>query len=168
MTDTTTSARREPRPEDPRARAAARAAELRGHLGDMDEGVDKFYVAPGDVPEGWTYEWKRQKVLGAEDPSYEVQLARQGWEAVPASRHPSYMPKDGKFATIERDGMVLMERPTEIVEEARNIELRRARNQVRQKEAQLSSTPEGTLPRDADPRTKPRINKGYEPIPIPD
>ena len=42
------------REEDPRAAAARRAAEIRGHLGNLDEGVDKFALPP--APDGWTYE----------------------------------------------------------------------------------------------------------------
>ena len=44
--------------DDPRARAAKRAAELRGHVETFDDGVDKF-AAPR-APDGWTYEWKRK------------------------------------------------------------------------------------------------------------
>ena len=52
--------RPEMREDDPRSRAAARAAEIRQqHNGNMDEGTDEFYVPPNIVPEGWTYEWKR-------------------------------------------------------------------------------------------------------------
>ena len=40
--------------EDPRARAAARAAQLRDHVGDLDEGTDEFYIPPSMVPDGWT------------------------------------------------------------------------------------------------------------------
>ena len=42
------------RDEDPRARAARRAAELRGNIGDMDEGTDEFFIPPHLVPDGWT------------------------------------------------------------------------------------------------------------------
>lgn len=105
------------REEDPRARAARRAAELRDHRnGDMDEGIDEFYIDPADIPEGWSYEWKRRTVLGAEDPAYQVALARAGWEPVPTSRHPSYMPMGGDYPFIERKGMILMERPLEITD----------------------------------------------------
>ena len=45
------------------------------------------------------------------------------------------------------------------------LQQRRARDQVRAKEAQLAGTPEGTLTRD-DPRVAPKIKKGYEPIPV--
>lgn len=159
--------RRPMREEDPRARAAKRAAEIRGHLGgDLDEGPDKFYVPAHYVPDGWTYEWKRKTILNQEDPAYQVALTRKGWEPVPASRHSEMMPSGGSWNTIERDGMVLMERPKDITDEARDLELRAARQQMRQKEAQLNSAPDGQFGRN-HPQAKARINKGYEPIPIP-
>jgi len=152
------------REEDPRVAAARRAAEIRGHLGEMDEGTDEFRAPK--APDGWEYEWKRKTVLGQEDPAYQVHLARMGWEAVPTTRHPEMMPGMGNYPTIERKGQTLMMRPAVISDEARQIEYRKAKNQVRQKEAQLNATPEGTLTRD-DARVRPVINKAYEAIPVP-
>lgn len=154
------------REEDPRARAAARAAQIRDHIGDLDGGTDEFYIPASYVPDGWTYEWKRRTIFNQEDPAYTVQLAQEGWEPVPAGRHPEMMPTNWDKDTIERKGMILMERPREISEEIRQIELRRARQQVRIKEAQLSGTPEGTLSRD-DPRVRPNIKKSFD-MPIPE
>ena len=106
--------------ESPRERAARRAAELRGHDTDIgDDGSDEYYIELGIIPEGWSYEWKVRTVLGAEDPAHQVALARKGWEIVPASRHPELMPMGYKGVEITRKGMVLMERPLEITEEAR-------------------------------------------------
>lgn len=157
-----------PRATDGARDAAARAAAIRDHLGgDLDEGPDEFFIAEGDKPEGWSYEWKRSTVYGKEDPAYEVALARKGWEPVPASRHPSYMPKGSTAAFIERGGQILMERPKEITEEVKALERRKALDQVGIKEKQLGLTPDGQLPRDADPRTKPRISKSYSPVGIP-
>lgn len=152
--------------EDSRTRAAERAAELRGHLGNLDEGTDDFYVSPDEIPDGWTYEWKRHTVYGQEDPAYQVQLAREGWTPVPASRHSSMMPVGTTESVILRKGCVLMECPTEIVNERRLIEKKKARDQVRHKEAQIAGTPEGTLTRD-DARVRPQIKKSYEAMPIP-
>ena len=157
------------RDDDPRSRAAARAAQLRDHLGDLDEGTDDFYIDRGLVPAGWDYEWKRVTVMGQEDPAYQVQLARGGWEPVPADRHPAYMPKGWKGGTIERKGMVLMERPKEITDEVRRIELKKARQQVRQKEEQLSAAPAGQFERQkSDGSPLARVNKNYEPMEIPE
>lgn len=155
------------REEDPRVRAARRAAELRDHLGNMDESPDDFYIPASDVPAGWTYEWKRKTLLGQEDPAYQVQLAQRGWEPVPAYRHPSYMPVGYKGATIERKGMILMERPLEITQEARDFEIRKARNQVRQKEAQLAGAPEGQFERNNKDSSLVKVKKSYEAMPIP-
>lgn len=155
------------REEDPRARAARRAQELRDHRGALDDGTDDFYVDPAAIPPGWDYEWKRRTTLGAEDPAYQVALMRAGWEPVPASRHPEMMPDRGNFAVIERKGMILMERPKEITDEMRALELRKARQQVRQKEAQLNNAPEGQFGRD-HAQVRPKINKSYEAIPIPE
>lgn len=156
------------REDDPRSRAAKRAAELRDHLeDDLAGSVDEFYVDPNMVPDGWTYEWKRHTVMGAEDPSYQVHLARMGWTPVPTARHPGMMPHNTTDAIIMRKGMMLMECPTEIVEERRAFDLKKARNQVRAKEEQLAGTPEGTLTRDHR-ETRPKIKKSYEPMPIPE
>lgn len=157
------------REESPAERAKRRAAEIRGHIGELDEGTDEFYIDPNMVPEGWTYEWKRKLLLGAEDPTYTVQLLRMGWEPVPMNRdrdHMAMMPASWPHNTIERKGMILMERPTEVVEEARRIDQKRARDQVRAKEAQLAGTPEGTMTRDHE-KVRPQIKKSFEAMPIP-
>lgn len=152
------------RAEDPRAAAARRAAEIRGHLGEMDDGTDQFALPP--APDGWSYEWKRKSVLGQEDHAHQIGLKRMGWTEVPVQRHPETMPTQGSYQQIERKGMVLMERPTVITEEAREIELRKARGQVRAKEAQLTSAPDGQFERN-HPQARPNIKKGFEPIPVP-
>ena len=156
------------REEDPRTRAARRAAEIRNHIGGLDEGTDEFYIPLESIPEGWTYEWKRKSVLGQEDAAHQVALARLGWEPVPASRHPSFMPDGGKHAVIERKGMILMERPIEITNEARAVELRRARLQVRQKEEQLAAAPAGQFERNNKSNSLVKVGKSYESIPIPE
>ena len=154
--------------EDSRARAAARAAELRLHQGGLDEGTDEFYIPPEIIPDGWSYEWKRHTLLNKTDPAYEVSLAQTGWEPVPRSRHPEFMPKGSAAVLIERKGMVLMERPLETTMEARAIEARKASLQVRVKEEQLGSAKPGQFAR-VDGKNAPtaKISRAYEQIAIP-
>ena len=156
--------------ESPRDRAARRTAELRGHDVDVgDDGTNEFYIELGIIPDGWSYEWKTRRVLGAEDPAHEVALARRGWEVVPVSRHPELMPIGYKGADITRKGMVLMERPLEITQEAQRKALLAARTQMRDKEAQLaqpSRNNEFDRTNKGDPLVK--ISKKYEAIPIPE
>lgn len=160
--------RPEPRDEDPRERALKRTAEIRGHSGGITDGTDEFYIDPAIIPEGWTYEWKRRLVINQEDPSYQVHLARMGWEAVPARRHPQLMPLGSHHQTIERKGMILMERPKEITDEARSIELRRARMQVRAKEEQLAAAPPGQFERNNKDAALVKIKKSFESMAIPE
>ena len=128
--------------------------------------MDEFFVDPSIIPEGWTYEWKRLSILGQEDATHQIHLARMGWEAVPARRHPGMMPATWTKGTIERKGMILMERPTEVIEEARRIQNKAAKDQVRAKEAQIAGTPDGTMTRD-HAMARPKINKSFEAVPIP-
>jgi hypothetical protein len=155
------------RPTFSRDEAARRANEIRGHLGDMEQNVDKFYIDPKTWPEGWTVEWKTKSIFGQENPAYMTNLHRTGWEPVPTGLYPDMMPGNGNHPVIERDGMLLMMRPAEITEEVRSIERGRARDQVRAKEEQLAGTPEGGLGHRDHIQAKPKINKSYEAIPIP-
>jgi hypothetical protein len=109
-------------------------------------------------------------VLNAESPAYQVQIANAGWEPVPAYRHPSMMPDNYKGMTIDRDGMRLMERPAVITEASKARELRKAREQVGQKEAQLYGQPAGAnSPFATDNKGSPlvKLGKSYEPMAIP-
>ena len=155
------------REDDPRERARQRAAELRNHLEEVVDGTDDFYVPQDIIPDGWTYEWKRFTTYGAEDPSYQVHLARSGWTAVPVSRHPSMMPQNTTDKVITRKGMVLMECPSEIVLERIDADKRKARMQVMHKENQLAGTPDGTMTRD-HAQARPQIKKSYEAMPVPE
>jgi hypothetical protein len=152
------------REEDPRVAAARRAAEIRANYAE-DDGVDEFKLPP--APDGWTYEWKAKSILGQVNHAHMTELYRMGWEEVPTQRHPEEMPLQGNHPVIERKGMVLMQRPTVIVEEARAMQLMKARSQVKFKEEQLNGPPEGGLGHRDHAQVKPKISKGYEPIQVP-
>lgn len=160
-----TTARAEPRVEGQRDQVRTRSRQRPGT-------IDKFHVDAHLIPEGWSYEWKRISVLGAEvkiarDPSYEQHMAENAWEPVPASRHPGLMP-EGSSGAIIRDGLMLMERPMALTLEARAEDRQMAREQVQVKEQQLSSTPSGTFTRDhASARAVTKVSKSYEAMPIP-
>lgn len=153
----------------PRERAKLRATAIRDNNGgDMDDGTDEFYIDRDIVPDGWDYEWKSHSIMGAVDPSHEVALRKRGWEPVPASRHPELMPTGYAGETILRKGMILMERPMELTEETRSLELRRARLQVRTKEEQLSAAPPGQFERSNKDNSLVRVKRGYEKVEIPE
>lgn len=148
------------------ASAESRTAEILGHVGTVAEGLDEFYIDRSKLPAGWDAEWKTKTVLGAEDPAQMVSYARMGWEPAPLDMFPEMMPQGWKGNTIERKGMILMIRPRKITDMVRQADAQKARDQIRAKEAQLSSAPEGQFTRDHS-QVKPKINKGFEPMPIP-
>lgn len=149
-------------------RAAARAAQLLDS-GTIDiDTTDKFYLDKSIIPEGWSYEWKTKTVMGAENPAYQVELTRMGWEAVPAKRHPEMMPMDYKGGTIERDGLVLMERPEIITRRVQDRDKKAARDQVRAGEERLNDAPAGQFERANKDNPLAKIKKTMEPIDIPD
>lgn len=146
--------------------AAIRAEQIRNRLRDNEPDAtmyDKFYIDPRDIPDGWDYNWKRYETLGQTDGSYEVELAQAGWEAVDVSRHPHMMPANHKGPII-REGMILMERPAEISNRAKFLELQEARRVVKEKERALGLAPMGTF--DRDPRRS-GVTKEYIPMEIP-
>ena len=155
--------RAEMREPDPRSAAAKRAQEILENIGQADEGQDDFRTPK--APDGWTYEWKRNTLFNQEDPAYMTSLLRTGWEPVPAKRHPEMMPI-GAMKSIERKGMILMERPAEVTRKFEEADRRRARLQMRAKEEQLGSAPQGQFGRD-HAQAAPKINKSYEPLPVP-
>ncbi len=153
--------------EASRERARRRSAEVRENIGDLDQGIDEFYIDPRIIPEGWSYEWKMNTVLGQPNPAYQVQLQRMGWDCVPAERHPEMMPAGDKHSIIERKGMVLMERPADLTEEAKNIETRKARRQMQSKQEQLGQAKPGEFERNNKDTALVKIKTGYEPVQIP-
>lgn len=153
--------------EASKERARRRSAEVRENIGDLDQGLDEFYIDPRIIPEGWSYEWKMNTVLGQPNPAYQVQLQRMGWDCVPAERHPEMMPTGDRHSTIERKGMVLMERPADLTEEAKNIETRKARRQMQSKQEQLGQAKPGEFERNNKDTALVKIKTGYEPVQIP-
>lgn len=91
---------------------------------------DKFAFDRSIIPAGWTYEWKTRTVKNWEWVDHQVELAQNGWEPVPAERHPGqFMPRDYK-GPIERGGMILMERDDRLTHRARMLDKKMANEQV--------------------------------------
>jgi hypothetical protein len=143
------------------ARAELRVRQVRESGLDLDEYRDRLW-AP-EPPEGWEYEWKVVSIMNAEDPKSIAENIRQGWEAVPRDRHPEMMPVGFPGNTIEEGGLILMERPKVLCEEARERHMRESRGLVRTKEMQLGAAPQGTFDRSGK-----GVSKQYAPITIPD
>lgn len=88
--------------------------------------VDQYHVDPRIIPDGWTYEWKRETIYNEPDPAYQAELASNGWTPVPAERHDGIFLPVGTTGAIRRGGLILMERPSILTEEARREDKRNA------------------------------------------
>lgn len=119
-------------------RLEALEAELLSKLDNADLGYNNKFAIP-DEPEGWAYGWKRHESFGWEDKSNIVELAQDGWQYVPVSRHPEMMPA-GHVGNIERQGMVLMEIPKRVNDRLVQIRERNAAAVVSEKEIQIGAT----------------------------
>lgn len=98
---------------------------------------NEFDFKPGEVPEGWEYQWIRHTVHGDPSESELFDMQENGWRPVPHTRHanrfaPGELNKgdlekyEGKNACILRKGQLLVERPKGLCDEARTQQKREA------------------------------------------
>lgn len=94
-------------------------------------GSNRFEFDRSLIPAGMHYEWKRKSVFGQEDTENLVNLEQNGWAPVPADRHPELSGRRAVAGSeICRGGLMLMERPIEITEEARELDNFAAKHQI--------------------------------------
>ena len=97
-----------------------------------DSVSDPFSI-PGDLQEpGWDRQWVRVSVHGWEDVDNQVGMQENGWRPISANRpgwEGRFMPSGYKGA-IQKSGLMLMERPMALTEEARNEERRIVKGQT--------------------------------------
>ena len=118
-------------------------------------------------PDGWVYEGKRISTYGQPDQQNIMEVYRYGWEPVPFSRHPNAMPPGYTGTTIERNGMLLMQRPLYVQLEARAEEKQRAEGNIINNQRRLGErTPEDVAA--GIERDSPSIRVDIEPGRIPD
>lgn len=90
-------------------------------------GADPYAIDPSIIPMDWVYEWKRYAVMNQVDHAYQASLARQGgWTPVMAERHDGVFLPLGSKGAIIINGLILMERPVELHNEAHSDEKRAA------------------------------------------
>lgn len=96
-----------------------------------DEEVDNPFHIPKDIiPDGMSYEWKRYRYGGIIDASYQTRMMQRMWSPVPSSRHPHMVWAESDSKYIEIDGLLLMERPSYLTDEAHERQKYRANDQI--------------------------------------
>lgn len=97
---------------------------------------DIYHVPPGFEPDGYTYQWKALTVLNEDARAHQTALQANGWRSVPAERHDGYWTAPGTKGSVIVQGLMLMELPTVLVEEARADDKRNADAQLRNAKAE--------------------------------
>jgi hypothetical protein len=101
--------------------------------------ADIFDIPQEIVPKGWQYQWCAASVLGNTEVLMDQNLmfAENGWRPVPCERHEGRFMPVGHKGSIMRGGQMLMERPAQLCEEARQEELQKARQQMQDRDQSL-------------------------------
>ena len=132
---------------------------------ENDEGMGSFEVEPDIVPDGFVYQWHRTEVFGQPDHKSITNAERNGWKAVPASRHPGRWMPTGYEGPIIVEGQQLMELPENAAyNRARKLYLR-AKAQKQAGAEMLGQAPQGTGPR-SHPGVKPTVRTSMERLPV--
>ena len=69
---------------------------------------------------------------------------------------------------IRRKGLVLMERPKEITDRVKQIDIRRARQQIAIKEQQIKNAPDGQFDRNNKDNSLVSVKRSYQPMAVPE
>lgn len=133
-----------------------------------------------EIPEhlkdpGWSYQWNRMSCRGQVDHTEISAMLDNGWRFVPPERFGGiYAKEDSEY--IERDGLVLMERPQTLTDEATAERQRRAEDEY-MKQFQKADTdmalPEGykaerrRVRKEARERVDPSLRPAYGAVAIP-
>lgn len=140
----------------------------------VDEDDDRlngpFKNGDAFIPDGMSYQWVTDSILGQQQSQRRSQFERKGWMPVPAERHDGVWTPKGYQGEINMEGSVLMERPAEYTKMAEDHNKRKAREQVWIKEQQLRGGDVGTT-LDGSHKSavaSNKINKTYEPLRVPD
>lgn len=116
-----------PAPQRPIQRSEQRT----GQRMVMRTGSNRFEFDRNLIPSGMSVEWKRCTMFGQEDKEHLIDLEQNGWEPVPAERHPELSGRRAVAGSnIVRGGLMLMQRPQEITDEAKELDTFAARHQV--------------------------------------
>jgi len=128
----------------PRSRGVQRDADWANRSRNIKGHVDYFDMVKHEVPPDASYEWKRYSLWGKEETQSLVIYQENGWTPVPADRHPA-LPKVGDC--IIHEGMILMERPKHLTQEARAEDRVAASEAMRMNVQKVGETPSGQMDR---------------------
>ena len=103
-------------------RAPLRTAQRLSQRRKIMTDANMFELDLSRKPDGYAYAWRRVSLAGQEDTRRQIVSETNGWEPVPASRHPELMGTRSGDEPIILGGQMLMEIPQEWEQEMRDID----------------------------------------------
>lgn len=101
-------------------------------------GANRFDFDKTKIPPDMEYGWKVQRVGGLEATEQQILTEQNGWEPVPAERHPELAgSRAAPGSPIIRGDQMLMQIPKEWAQEARDLDKFDARNALEEQIARL-------------------------------
>lgn len=148
-----------------------------GAVGDYtpDEAVvDRLHIDPSKLPDNLSYQWIPTAILGREEPQFLASAERNHWRVVHNSDFGGAL--DGEYGRrgsddpVKYENMVLVARPKEYSDRARQEEMKKAQEQANLKMGALMS---GQIPGVTGASHKAalatnKIGKSWERVAVPD
>jgi hypothetical protein len=114
------------KPGRPVKRQELRDGEIRGRNGEIltrnrvtgDGYINEFDIHPSAIDPGWSLHWARTSCHGKADNANVNELYDNGWRPASPKNYERIMPDMRGKEVIERDGLMLMERPSALTHEA--------------------------------------------------
>ena len=144
-------------PEREPERAPKQRTRTKGGLGTIQLSHDT-YLNRDVIPPDTSVEWKLFTAVGQEYPGYLQSMRKQGWEPANPQEHPEWfnLPPNYPHQSVIVEGLIAMERPMWMTQEARQEMREAATEQIAVAKQRLGMTPENTLTRDHD-GARPRV-----------
>lgn len=118
-----------------RGEARGRDGQILTRNNRTNDVADQFDVPVHMRERGWDLQWVRQTCYGKDDPQNVQNHYENGWRPVPSSRWPGYFHPKEYAGPVNREGLMLMERPMTLTTQAVNDGIDAAKRQRRNQSA---------------------------------
>lgn len=142
---------------------------------DAEDTPDRLRIPPHMIPEGMSLQWVTVSVLGQPVPQHRAQFEKKGWTPVHQEdfdgRFDGMFMLKGADGEINFDGLVLMARPQEFTDRARQQDRKNAREQLQIQENALRGGQIDGVTLDAQHKSALQFNnisKSYERVVVPE
>lgn len=122
-----------------------------------DRNIDKFAIPKEEIPSGWSYQWIAETVLNEPQTAQMLDFQQKSWTMVPQDRHPT--------RPVRQGGLVLVERPKVLTDEARQEEMQEAKDQIKANVEQFA--PPGGLQKTGSIRRGKPVSVSADGVPEP-